>query len=186
MTDSLQTAAPALLDTLIQAGDRVLTPEEANTVQTAVQTLGSGAIDITMPANSILSQLRPFIVDKVGVMAEAFQKLAVDSIEGMDAKYSKETVLTLWPTMTAGMRVLVVFLVLSTVGITGVLEYDTLQQPVVDRMDALLTALIPIGVCIAMIAVPIKTLAYSSLAISAKVVEHKMNKANASAPTQTK
>lgn len=178
MTQSLQTAAPALLDALIQAGDRVLTPDEASRVQQAASTIGAAVVDTALPANCILASLRPLLVDKVGVMAEAFEKLAVDSLEGMDAKYSKETVMTLYPTLQAGQRLLIWFLAFAVVAFTGVALWDALQQQQVDRTDVLLTVLIPLGGLIAFAAVPVKTLAYSSLAITAKVVEHKMNKAS--------
>ncbi|AXF51236.1 hypothetical protein WELLINGTON_106 [Erwinia phage Wellington] len=178
MTQSLQTAAPALLDTLIQAGDRVLSPDEASRVQDAALAIGAAAVNTALPANSILASLRPLLVDKVGVMAEAFEKLAVDSLEGMDTKYSKETVMTLYPTLLSGQKLLIWFLALALVAFTGVALWDVLQQPQVDRTDVLLTVLVPLGGLIAFAAVPIKTLAYSSLAITAKVVEHKMNKAS--------
>ncbi|AWN08909.1 hypothetical protein MLDJOKPK_00073 [Salmonella phage SPAsTU] len=178
MSQSLQEASTDVLDVLIQAGTNNLSLEESNRLKTAAETaLGAGVeIDVTQPANVILNSLRPMILEHIGTMAKGFEAQATAAVEGMDEKIAKETLLTLWPNLKAGQRTLIVLLVLTTVLVTAAMAWDTHVHYPRDITDVLIVALLPLMAQAVFVTWPIKTLAYNSMAIGAKVLEYKLNK----------
>ncbi|EEA0383587.1 hypothetical protein NVM02_004325 [Salmonella enterica] len=185
MSQSLQEASTDVLDVLIQAGTNKLSLEESKRLKTAAQTaLGSDVeIDVTKPANVILTSLRPLILEQVGNMAKTFESQAKAAVESMDEKLAKETLLTLWPNLKGPQKVLIVLLVLTTVVITGAMAWDTHLHYPEELTDVLIVALLPLFAQAVFFTWPIKTLAYNSMAIGAKVVEYKLNKSNAKQQT---
>ncbi|QVW55114.1 hypothetical protein pEaSNUABM29_00070 [Erwinia phage pEa_SNUABM_29] len=184
MSQSLQEASTDVLDVLIQAGTNKLSLEESTRLKTAAETaLGSAVdIDVTKPANVILNSLRPMILEHVGTMAKSFEAQATAAVEGMDEAIAKETLLTLWPNLKNGQRVLIVLLVLTTVLVSAAMAWDTHVHFPNELTDVLIVALLPLMAQAVFFTWPIKTLAYNSMAIGAKVLEYKLNKGNAKTP----
>lgn len=188
MSQSLQEASTAVLDVLIQAGTNKLSKDEADKLTAAATTaLGVGAmIDVSKPANVILSTIRPVLLDSIGKMADSFENRAVVSVEGLGDEMGKETMLTLWPKLGKAQRTLIVMLVLTTVVVTGFLAYDTHVHVPENITDTLLVALLPLFALFVFSTWPIKTLAYKSLEVATRVAEAKLQKGSQeSKPTTT-
>ncbi|ELV6861826.1 hypothetical protein SHO41_002042 [Salmonella enterica] len=185
MSQSLQEASTDVLDVLIQAGTNKLSLEESTRLKAAAQTaLGSDVeIDVTKPANVILTSLRPLILEQVGNMAKTFESQAKAAVESMDEKLAKETLLTLWPNLKGPQKVLIALLVLTTVLVSAAMAWDTHLHYPQELTDVLIVALLPLFAQAVFFTWPIKTLAYNSMAIGAKVVEYKLNKSNAKQQT---
>lgn len=168
-----------LLDTLIKSGSDVLPPDQAAVVQEAAKALGEADLDVTKPANILLSQLRPMLVDQIGKMAAVFEAAALNSVEGLDAAYSKETMLTIYPSLQKVQKLLIWLLVFAALVGCGYVLFDVVSKPPYDIVDVVIIALSPIFVLLVVVSVPIKTLAYTSLQIGAKVIEAKAKKSEA-------
>lgn len=181
MSQTLQEATSTVLDVLIQAGDKPLTADEASKVQKAV---GSTVqIDTTQPASFILATLRPILISQIGNIGKSMENLAVESIEGMDAKYGKETIMTLWPSLAFPVKLIIMLLVLTTIGSDIYMMIDMLRREVVELFDVVTVGLLPLIGLLLFCTVPIKTLAYTSLSVGAKVVEARLQKSTASKPS---
>lgn len=175
MALSPQDATAQAIDILVQAGTNKLSLDEANKVKEATDALGhTDLVDVTRPASVILSSLRPFLVTQIGQIASNMEQRAVDSVEGLDDKYGKETMMTLWPHFGRGVKSIVGLLVLTTVVATAYLAYYITTLPQSDMMDSAVVALLPLFALSAFCTWPIKTLAYSSMTIATKVVEAKL------------
>ncbi|QVW55863.1 hypothetical protein pEaSNUABM9_00282 [Erwinia phage pEa_SNUABM_9] len=187
MSQTIQEATSTVLDVLIQAGTNKLSADEATKVkEAAVVAVGSAAqIDVTQPASVILSSLRPLIVEQVGNFGKSMENLAVGSIEGMDAKYGKETIMTLWPSLSFPVKAIIWILVLFTIGTDVYMMTDILRREAVDLFDAATIGLLPLIGLLLFCTVPIKTLAYTSLSVGAKVVEARLQKSTASNPSKS-
>lgn len=184
MSQSLQEATTTVLDVLIKAGNNKLSVEEATLVKdAAVIAVGSADhVDVTQPASVILSTLRPMLIEQIGQFGQSMSKLAVDSIEGMDAKYGKETIMTLWPSLSRPVKALIWLLAFATIAIDVSMTHDYMRREVVDLFDAATVGLLPLFGLYVFAVVPIKTLAYTSLSVGAKVVEARLQKSTASKP----
>lgn len=177
MALSPQDATAQAIDILVQAGTNKLSLDEANKVKEATDALGhTDVVDVTRPASVILANLRPFLVSQIGQLANNLEQRAVNSVEGLDDKYGKETMMTLWPHFGHGVKTIIFLLVAATVVVTGYLAHYITTLPETDMMDAAVVGLVPLFALSAFCTWPIKTLAYSSLTIAAKVVEVKMQK----------
>lgn len=177
MSLSQQDATAQALDVLIQAGTNKLSLEEAGKVKDAAAALGhADIIDVTKPASVILSALRPMLIAQIGQLADNLEQRAVGAVEGLDAKYGKETMMTLWPNFGRGVKFIVILLALATVAIAGYLAYYTMHTPEMDSLDVAIVGLTPLFGLAVFCTWPIKTLAYSSMTIAAKVVEAKLQK----------
>jgi len=185
MSQSLQDATSTVLDVLIKAGSNTLTAEDAQQLkEAAVVAVGSSdLIDVTKPANIILATLRPMLIQQIGTLGKTMEKLAIDSIEGMDAKYGKETIMTLWPSLSLPVKAIIVLLALATAGGDIYMTHDFVQREVVELFDAVTVAVVPLFALFIFATVPIKTLAYTSLSVGAKVVEARLQKSTASKPS---
>lgn len=187
MSQTIQEATSTVLDVLIQAGTNKLSADEAAKVkEAAVVAVGSAAqIDVTQPASVILSSLRPLIVEQVGNFGKSMENLAVGAIEGLDAKYGKETIMTLWPSLSFPVKAIIWILVLFTIGTDVYMMTDILRREAVDLFDAATIGLLPLIGLLLFCTVPIKTLAYTSLSVGAKVVEARLQKSTASNPSKS-
>ncbi|ANZ48662.1 hypothetical protein BIZ83_gp191 [Erwinia phage vB_EamM_ChrisDB] len=187
MSQTIQEATSTVLDVLIQAGTNKLSADEAAKVkEAAVVAVGSAAqIDVTQPASVILSSLRPLIVEQVGNFGKTMENLAVGAIEGLDAKYGKETIMTLWPSLSFPVKAIIWILVLFTIGTDVYMMTDILRREAVDLFDAATIGLLPLIGLLLFCTVPIKTLAYTSLSVGAKVVEARLQKSTASNPSKS-
>ncbi|QVW28602.1 hypothetical protein pEaSNUABM8_00105 [Erwinia phage pEa_SNUABM_8] len=187
MSQTIQEATSTVLDVLIQAGDKPLSADDAAKVkEAAVVAVGSAVqIDTAQPASVILSSLRPLIVEQVSNFGKSMENLAVGSIEGMDAKYGKETIMTLWPSLSFPVKAIIWILVLFTIGTDVYMMTDILRREAVDLFDAATIGLLPLIGLLLFCTVPIKTLAYTSLSVGAKVVEARLQKSTASNPSKS-
>lgn len=178
MSQSLQDSTATVLDVLIQAGSNKLSLEEADKLKAAaVVAVGSvDAIDVTKPANVILSALRPMLIAQLGQLGDNLEKRATEAVESLDQKISKETMLTLWPNLGLSVKFLIWMLALATVACAGYLSYDAIRTHLYDPMDVAMIGLLPLFGLVVFCSWPIKTLAYSSMAIGAKIVEAKLQK----------
>lgn len=177
MSLSPQDATAQALDVLIQAGTNKLSLDEANKVKDAASALGQADIvDVTKPASVILSSLRPFLISQIGQLADNLEQRAVGAVEGLDAKYGKETMMTLWPNFGRGVKFIIFLMSIATVLLAGYLAYYTMHTPNMDSMDVAIVGLVPLFGLAVFCTWPIKTLAYSSMTIAAKVVEAKLQK----------
>lgn len=188
MSQTIQEATSTVLDVLIQAGTNKLSAEEANKVkEAAVVAVGSAVqIDVTKPASLILASLRPLIIEQIGNFGKSMENLATASIEGMDAKYGKETIMTLWPSLSFPVKAIIILLVLTTIGTDIYMMIDILRRDAVELFDAVTVGLLPLIGLLLFCTVPIKTLAYTSLSVGAKVVEARLQKSTASNPDTQK
>lgn len=187
MSQTIQEATSTVLDVLIKAGNSTLSSDDAAKVkEAAVVAVGSAVqIDVSKPANFILASLRPLIVEQVNNFGKTMENLATASIEGMDAKYGKETIMTLWPSLSFPVKAIIILLVLTTIGTDIYMMTDILRREAVELFDAVTIGLLPLIGLLLFCTVPIKTLAYTSLSVGAKVVEARLQKSTASNPSKT-
>lgn len=189
MTQPTQDVSAAILDILIQAGNRKLSKEQSEELSKILKdNFGDDvSVDVTRSGTKILSELRPTLLENIGKMAENFQQQATNAVESLGDEVSKETMLTLWPKLAGAQKFIIVLLALATVVVTGFLAYDTHQNYPTDSMEVLFVSLLPLFGLVVFATWPIKTLAYKSLEIATKVVEKKLEKSGqVVAKTETK
>lgn len=189
MSQPTQDVSAAILDILIQAGNRKLSKEQSEELSKILKdNFGDDvSVDVTRSGTKILSELRPTLLENIGKMAENFQQQATNAVESLGDEVSKETMLTLWPKLAGAQKFIIVLLALATVVVTGFLAYDTHQNYPKDSMEVLFVSLLPLFGLVVFATWPIKTLAYKSLEIAAKVVEKKLEKSGQIvAKTETK
>lgn len=189
MSQPTQDVSAAILDILIQAGNRKLSKEQSEELSKILKdNFGDDvSVDVTRSGTKILSELRPTLLENIGKMAENFQQQATNAVESLGDEVSKETMLTLWPKLAGAQKFIIVLLALATVVVTGFLAYDTHQNYPKDSMEVLFVSLLPLFGLVVFATWPIKTLAYKSLEIAAKVVEKKLEKSGqVVAKTETK
>ncbi len=189
MSQPTQDVSAAILDILIQAGNRKLTKEQSEELSKILKdNFGDDvSVDVTRSGTKILSELRPTLLENIGKMAENFQQQATNAVESLGDEVSKETMLTLWPKLVGAQKFIIVLLALATVVVTGFLAYDTHQNFPKDSMEVLFVSLLPLFGLVVFATWPIKTLAYKSLEIATKVVEKKLEKSGQIvAKTETK
>ncbi|EMW1793660.1 hypothetical protein AAEP15_004529 [Salmonella enterica subsp. enterica serovar Chester] len=178
MSQPTQDVSAAILDILIQAGNRKLSKEQSEELSKILKdNFGDDvSVDVTRSGTKILSELRPTLLENIGKMAENFQQQATNAVESLGDEVSKETMLTLWPKLAGAQKFIIVLLALATVIVTGFLAYDTHQNYPTDSMEVLFVSLLPLFGLVVFATWPIKTLAYKSLEIATKVVEKKLEK----------
>ena len=189
MSQPTQDVSAAILDILIQAGNRKLSKEQSEELSKILKdNFGDDvSVDGTRSGTKILSELRPTLLENIGKMAENFQQQATNAVESLGDEVSKETMLTLWPKLAGAQKFIIVLLALATVVVTGFLAYDTHQNYPKDSMEVLFVSLLPLFGLVVFATWPIKTLAYKSLEIATKVVEKKLEKSGqVVAKTETK
>ena len=189
MSQPTQDVSAAILDILIQAGNRKLSKEQSEELSKILKdNFGDEvSVDVTRSGTKILSELRPTLLENLGKMAENFQQQATNAVESLGDEVSKETMLTLWPKLAGAQKFIIVLLALATVVVTGFLAYDTHQNYPKDSMEVLFVSLLPLFGLVVFATWPIKTLAYKSLEIATKVVEKKLEKSGqVVAKTETK
>lgn len=189
MPQPTQDVSAAILDILIQAGNRKLSKEQSEELSKILKdNFGDEvSVDVTRSGTKILSELRPTLLENLGKMAENFQQQATNAVESLGDEVSKETMLTLWPKLVGAQKFIIVLLALATVVVTGFLAYDTHQNFPKDSMEVLFVSLLPLFGLVVFATWPIKTLAYKSLEIATKVVEKKLEKSGqVVAKTETK
>lgn len=189
MSQPTQDVSAAILDILIQAGNRKLSKEQSEELSKILKdNFGDDvSVDVTRSGTKILSELRPTLLENIGKMAENFQQQATNAVESLGDEVSKETMLTLWPKLAGAQKFIIVLLALATVIVTGFLAYDTHQNYPTDSMEVLFVSLLPLFGLVVFATWPIKTLAYKSLEIATKVVEKKLEKSGqVVAKTETK
>lgn len=189
MSQPTQDVSAAILDILIQAGNRKLSKEQSEELSKILKdNFGDDvSVDVTRSGTKILSELRPTLLENIGKMAENFQQQATNAVESLGDEVSKETMLTLWPKLAGVQKFIIVLLALATVVVTGFLAYDTHQNYPTDSMEVLFVSLLPLFGLVVFATWPIKTLAYKSLEIATKVVEKKLEKSGqVVAKTETK
>ena len=189
MSHPTQVVSAAILDILIQAGNRKLSKEQSEELSKILKdNFGDEvSVDVTRSGTKILSELRPTLLENIGKMAENFQQQATNAVESLGDEVSKETMLTLWPKLAGAQKFIIVLLALATVVVTGFLAYDTHQNYPKDSMEVLFVSLLPLFGLVVFATWPIKTLAYKSLEIATKVVEKKLEKSGqVVAKTETK
>jgi hypothetical protein len=189
MSQPTQDVSAAILDILIQAGNRKLSKEQSEELSKILKdNFGDDvSVDVTRSGTKILSELRPTLLENIGKMAENFQQQATNAVESLGDEVSKETMLTLWPKLAGAQKFIIVLLALATVVVTGFLAYDTHQNFPKDSMEVLFVSLLPLFGLVVFATWPIKTLAYKSLEIATKVVEKKLEKSGqVVAKTETK
>lgn len=189
MSQPTQDVSAAILDILIQAGNRKLSKEQSEELSKILKdNFGDDvSVDVTRSGTKILSELRPTLLENIGKMAENFQQQATNAVESLGDEVSKETMLTLWPKLAGVQKFIIVLLALATVVVTGLLAYDTHQNYPTDSMEVLFVSLLPLFGLVVFATWPIKTLAYKSLEIATKVVEKKLEKSGqVVAKTETK
>lgn len=189
MSQPTQDVSAAILDILIQAGNRKLSKERSEELSKILKdNFGDDvSVDVTRSGTKILSELRPTLLENIGKMAENFQQQATNAVESLGDEVSKETMLTLWPKLAGAQKFIIVLLALATVVVTGFLAYDTHQNYPTDSMEVLFVSLLPLFGLVVFATWPIKTLAYKSLEIATKVVEKKLEKSGqVVAKTETK
>ncbi|EFI8402182.1 TPA: hypothetical protein NWA42_002787 [Escherichia coli] len=189
MSQPTQDVSAAILDILIQAGNRKLSKEQSEELSKILKdNFGDDvSVDVTRSGTKILSELRPTLLENIGKMAENFQQQATNAVESLGDEVSKETMLTLWPKLAGAQKFIIVLLALATVVVTGFLAYDTHQNFPKDSMEVLFVSLLPLFGLVVFATWPIKTLAYKSLEIATKVVEKKLEKSGQIvAKTETK
>ncbi|EAA4127302.1 hypothetical protein YM29_00760 [Salmonella enterica subsp. enterica serovar Typhimurium] len=189
MSQPTQDVSAAILDILIQAGNRKLSKEQSEELSKILKdNFGDDvSVDVTRSGTKILSELRPTLLENIGKMAENFQQQATNAVESLGDEVSKETMLTLWPKLAGAQKFIIVLLALATVVVTGFLAYDTHQNYPTDSMEVLFVSLLPLFGLVVFATWPIKTLAYKSLEIATKVVEKKLEKSGqVVAKTETK
>lgn len=189
MSQPTQDVSAAILDILIQAGNRKLSKEQSEELSKILKdNFGDDvSVDVTRSGTKILSELRPTLLENIGKMAENFQQQATNAVESLGDEVSKETMLTLWPKLVGAQKFIIVLLALATVVVTGFLAYDTHQNYPTDSMEVLFVSLLPLFGLVVFATWPIKTLAYKSLEIATKVVEKKLEKSGQIvAKTETK
>ncbi|EEA0490556.1 hypothetical protein XH25_08475 [Salmonella enterica subsp. enterica serovar Enteritidis] len=189
MSQPTQDVSAAILDILIQAGNRKLSKERSEELSKILKdNFGDDvSVDVTRSGTKILSELRPTLLENIGKMAENFQQQATNAVESLGDEVSKETMLTLWPKLAGAQKFIIVLLALATVVVTGFLAYDTHQNFPKDSMEVLFVSLLPLFGLVVFATWPIKTLAYKSLEIATKVVEKKLEKSGQIvAKTETK
>lgn len=189
MSQPTQDVSAAILDILIQAGNRKLSKEQSEELSKILKdNFGDEvSVDVTRSGTKILSELRPTLLENIGKMAENFQQQATNAVESLGDEVSKETMLTLWPKLAGAQKFIIVLLALATVVATGFLAYDTHQNFPKDSMEVLFVSLLPLFGLVVFATWPIKTLAYKSLEIATKVVEKKLEKSGQIvAKTETK
>lgn len=189
MSQPTQDVSAAILDILIQAGNRKLSKEQSEELSKILKdNFGDDvSVDVTRSGTKILSELRPTLLENIGKMAENFQQQATNAVESLGDEVSKETMLTLWPKLAGAQKFIIVLLALATVVVTGFLAYDTHQNFPTDSMEVLFVSLLPLFGLVVFATWPIKTLAYKSLEIATKVVEKKLEKSGqVVAKTETK
>lgn len=189
MSQPTQDVSAAILDILIQAGNRKLSKEQSEELSKILKdNFGDEvSVDVTRSGTKILSELRPTLLENLGKMAENFQQQATNAVESLGDEVSKETMLTLWPKLAGAQKFIIVLLALATVVVTGFLAYDTHQNFPKDSMEVLFVSLLPLFGLVVFATWPIKTLAYKSLEIATKVVEKKLEKSGqVVAKTETK
>lgn len=189
MSQPTQDVSAAILDILIQAGNRKLSKEQSEELSKILKdNYGDDvSVDVTRSGTKILSELRPTLLENIGKMAENFQQQATNAVESLGDEVSKETMLTLWPKLAGAQKFIIVLLALATVVVTGFLAYDTHQNFPKDSMEVLFVSLLPLFGLVVFATWPIKTLAYKSLEIATKVVEKKLEKSGqVVAKTETK
>ena len=189
MSQPTQDVSAAILDILIQAGNRKLSKEQSEELsKIRKDNFGDDvSVDVTRSGTKILSELRPTLLENIGKMAENFQQQATNAVESLGDEVSKETMLTLWPKLAGAQKFIIVLLALATVVVTGFLAYDTHQNYPTDSMEVLFVSLLPLFGLVVFATWPIKTLAYKSLEIATKVVEKKLEKSGqVVAKTETK
>ncbi|MGL5397298.1 MAG: hypothetical protein ACRDBQ_18775 [Shewanella sp.] len=166
-----------VLDVLISAGDKPLTESEAADVNKALEGVeGVESVDTTKPANVILATIKPMIVEQVGTLAMRMEAQAVTSIEGLDEKYAKETMMTLWPELSLPVKLIVLMMSIGTVIICGLNAAGLYEVATEDVLDQVIVSILPLFGLFVFCTWPIKTLAYTSLSVGAKVAEARMNK----------
>lgn len=189
MSQPTQDVSAAILDILIQAGNRKLSKEQSEELSKILKdNFGDEvSVDVTRSGTKILSELRPTLLENLGKMAENFQQQATNAVESLGDEVSKETMLTLWPKLAGAQKFIIVLLAFATVVVTGFLAYDTHQNFPKDSMEVLFVSLLPLFGLVVFATWPIKTLAYKSLEIATKVVEKKLEKSGqVIAKTETK
>lgn len=189
MSQPTQDVSAAILDILIQAGNRKLSKEQSEELSKILKdNFGDDvSVDVTRSGTKILSELRPTLLENIGKMAENFQQQATNAVESLGDEVSKETMLTLWPKLAGAQKFIIALLALATVVVTGFLAYDTHQNYPKDSMEVLFVSLLPLFGLVVFATWPIKTLAYKSLEIATKVVEKKLEKSGqVVAKTETK
>lgn len=189
MSQPTQDVSAAILDILIQAGNRKLSKEQSEELSKILKdNFGDDvSVDVTRSGTKILSELRPTLLENLGKMAENFQQQATNAVESLGDEVSKETMLTLWPKLAGAQKFIIILLALATVVVTGFLAYDTHQNYPKDSMEVLFVSLLPLFGLVVFATWPIKTLAYKSLEIATKVVEKKLEKSGqVVAKTETK
>lgn len=189
MSQPTQDVSAAILDILIQAGNRKLSKEQSEELSKILKdNFGDDvSVDVTRSGTKILSELRPTLLENIGKMAENFQQQATNAVESLGDEVSKETMLTLWPKLAGAQKFIIVLLAFATVVVTGFLAYDTHQNYPKDSMEVLFVSLLPLFGLVVFATWPIKTLAYKSLEIATKVVEKKLEKSGqVVAKTETK
>lgn len=189
MSQPTQDVSAAILDILIQAGNRKLSKEQSEELSKILKdNFGDDvSVDVTRSGTKILSELRPTLLENIGKMAENFQQQATNAVESLGDEVSKETMLTLWPKLAGAQKFIIVLLALATVVVTGFLAYDTHQNYPKDSIEVLFVSLLPLFGLVVFATWPIKTLAYKSLEIATKVVEKKLEKSGqVVAKTETK
>ncbi|HHJ0714499.1 TPA: hypothetical protein ACQFDA_004377 [Escherichia coli] len=189
MSQPTQDMSAAILDILIQAGNRKLSKEQSEELSKILKdNFGDDvSVDVTRSGTKILSELRPTLLENIGKMAENFQQQATNAVESLGDEVSKETMLTLWPKLVGAQKFIIILLALATVVVTGFLAYDTHQNFPKDSMEVLFVSLLPLFGLVVFATWPIKTLAYKSLEIATKVVEKKLEKSGQIvAKTETK
>lgn len=178
MEPNTQALPTEILDLLIQAGNRKLSKEQSEQLTKLLKAAYGDDVnvDVTRSGTKILSDLRPTLIDNLGKLSEQFHQQATDAVESLGDEISKETMLTLWPKLSAPQKFIIALLTLATVVVTGFLGYDTHQHFPEDSLDVLIVTLVPFFALVVFATWPIKTLAYKSLEIATKVVEKKLEK----------
>lgn len=178
MEPSTQALPTEILDLLIQAGNRKLSKEQSEQLTKLLKAAYGDDVDVdvTRSGTKILSDLRPTLIDNLSKISEQFHQQATDAVESLGDEISKETMLTLWPKLSAPQKFIIALLTLATVVVTGFLGYDTHQHFPEDSLDVLIVTLVPFFALVVFATWPIKTLAYKSLEIATKVVEKKLEK----------
>lgn len=85
MSQPTQDVSAAILDILIQAGNRKLSKEQSEELSKILKdNFGDDvSVDVTRSGTKILSELRPTLLENIGKMAENFQQQATNAVESL-------------------------------------------------------------------------------------------------------
>lgn len=113
--------------------------------------------------------------EKSKEMAEAAKTGLLEAIENMDEKYAKETLATLFPVLSLPVKLLIAFMGIVGMVISGLMAYEVHLHPEqFDIYDMVAILSLPFVGILLLAAIPIKSLAYSSALLGAEVLRNRI------------